>query len=69
MKNHIISRILVAIDGSEESMAAAKHAIAIASIQVAPKADTVLSSKAPKMAIEANNFVLLIVGTLISYVY
>ena len=30
MKNHIISRILVAIDGSEESMAAATHAITIA---------------------------------------
>lgn len=32
MKNHKISRILVAIDGSEESMAAATHAIAIACI-------------------------------------
>ena len=30
MKNHKISRILVAIDGSEESMAAATHAITIA---------------------------------------
>lgn len=35
MKNHKISRILVAIDGSEESMAAATHAITIACIHTA----------------------------------
>jgi nucleotide-binding universal stress UspA family protein len=32
MKNHKISTILVAIDGSEESMEAATHAITIACI-------------------------------------